>query len=151
MTLFRSPSFSFMVLRNIRRRHRPQRRKMSTNTTTTTKEASADDIERVLGIEDDDRGGRGSGSMMGLMSWQQQRSVDFTCYRMANSNTVSSLSCRCLVLVLFSSDTFNFSSLQEILTVLQSCGKYFLPSVHYPCVCTPYVQESKTTTSSHDQ
>ena len=41
---------------------------MSTNTKTRTTDALAEDIQRVQGIENDDRGGSGL---------QQQRSVDF--------------------------------------------------------------------------
>ena len=95
---------------------------MSTKTTTRTTEASAEDRQRVQGIKDD--GGGGTGSMTGMVDWKQQRSVDFTCYWVAHSNTVSSLSIYCLVLILFSSYYF-FRLLQEILSVLQSCGKYF--------------------------
>ena len=51
--------------------------------------------------------------------------VNFPCYHVANSYTVSSLSRQCLVLILLLSDSFIFRSLQETLSVLQSCGKYF--------------------------
>ena len=77
---------------------------MSTKTTTTTKEASAEDRQRVQGIEDDNGGG--SGLTTGPVDWQQQRSVGFPYFWVANSNTVSSLSSCCLVLILFSSDSF---------------------------------------------
>ena len=83
---------------------------MRTKNTKTTTEVSAEDRRRVQGIADDDEGG--SGSTTEPMYWQQQRSVDFPCYRVANSNTFSSLSSCCLVL-------------KEILSVLQSCRKYF--------------------------
>ena len=46
-----------------------------------------------------DNNGGGSGSTTGLVDWQQQRSVDFPYYRVANSNTVSSLSICYLVLI----------------------------------------------------
>ena len=72
---------------------------MSTKTTTTTTDASAEDRRRVLDIKDNDGGGRRSTT--GLVNWQQQRSVDFTCFQVATSNTVSSLSGRCLVLIFF--------------------------------------------------
>ena len=36
-----------------------------------------------------------------------------------------------------------FRSLHEILSVLQTREKNSVPIVHQPCVCTPYVQESK--------
>ena len=100
---------------------------MSTKTTKTTTEASAEDRQRVQGIRDNEGGGRGL--MIGPVDFQQKRSVDFTCYQAANSNTVSSLSFRCLVLMFFSSDSFPPRSLQEILSVLQSCVNIFVPSV----------------------
>ena len=68
-------------------------------TSTTTTDASSKDRQSIQGIEDDDGGGSGL---------QRRRSVDFTFYCVANSNTVSSLSYRCLVSVLFSSDSFFF-------------------------------------------
>ena len=48
----------------------------------------------------------GSETMTGPVDCQRQQSVDFTCYCVAKSNTASSLSRRCLVLILFSSDYF---------------------------------------------
>ena len=111
------------VPRNIRRQWRHRHRKMITNNTTTTTEASAEDRRHVQGIGDDSGGS--SVSTTGPLDWQRQQSVDFPCYRVANSNTISSLSCRCLVLVLFSSDHFFFCSLQKILSKLQLCKKYF--------------------------
>ena len=92
-------------------------RKMSTKTSTTTTDASSEDRRRVQGIEDDEGGD--SRSTTGLVDWQQQRSVDFPSFQIANINTVSSLSSCCLVLIFFSLDSFF-----EILSVLQSCGKY---------------------------
>ena len=76
---------------------------MSKETITTTKEASAEARRRVQGIKDNDGGG--SRSTTGPVDWQRQRSVDLTCYRVANSNTISPLSIRCLVLILFSLDS----------------------------------------------
>ena len=72
-----------------------------TNTTKTTTEALAEDRRRVQGIGDDNGGG--NGMMTGPVDWQRQRSVDFLCYRVANSNTVLYLSRRCLVLILVNS------------------------------------------------
>ena len=111
-----------MVPGNLRQKSRRQRRKMSTNTTITTIDASAEDIRRVQEIEDDN--GCGSISTSRLLDWQRKRSIDFPCFQVANSNNVSYLSSGCLVLILFSSDSF-FRLLHEILSVLQSCGKYF--------------------------
>ena len=99
---------------------------MSTNTTTTKMDASAEDRQHIQGNKDDNGGG--IISTTGLVDWQRQRSVDFPCFQVANSNTVSSLSSRCLVLI-FSSDYFFPHSLHEILSVLQSCRKY---------LCTKY-------------
>ena len=60
---------------------------MSKETTKTiTTETSAEDRRRVHWIGDYRRGG--SGSMMALVDWQQQRSVDFTYFCVANSDTV---------------------------------------------------------------
>ena len=77
---------------------------MRTKTTTTTTEASAEDRRRVQGIGDN--GGGGSGSTAGLVDWQRQWSVDYPCYWVANSNTILYMSICCLVLILFSSDSF---------------------------------------------
>ena len=88
-------------------------RKMSTKTTTTALEASVEDIQRVQGIGDNNRGV--IRSTTGTVYWQQQRSLYFLCYRISNSNTVSSLSCCCLVLVLIFSYSFFFVH----------CKKYF--------------------------
>ena len=55
-------------------------------TTTTTTEASAEDRKRVQGIGDNVGGD--SGSTTGLMDWQRQRSVGFSCYHFANSNNL---------------------------------------------------------------
>ena len=91
---------------------------MRTKTTTTATDASSEDRRRVQGIKEDDGGG--SISTTGLVYWQLQRIVDFTCFQVANSNTVSSLSSRYLVLILFSSYYFFPRLLHEILSVLQS-------------------------------
>ena len=63
---------------------------MSTKTKTVTTEASAEDRQRVQGIQDDNREkNRGySGSTTVPVDWQRQRSVDFPCYRVAHSNNV---------------------------------------------------------------
>ena len=89
---------------------------MITKTTTTKKYAPAEDIRRVQWIEDDDRGGKRFTT--GLVDWNRQRSVIFTCFQVANSNTVLSMSSRCIVLILFSSDSLFPLLLQEILSVL---------------------------------
>ena len=80
---------------------------MRTKTTTKKTEVLAEDRQRIQGIRDDDIGS--SGSTMGPVDWQLQRSVNFPYYCVANSNTVLSLSHRFLILILFSSDYF-FSS-----------------------------------------
>ena len=77
---------------------------MSTKTTAMKTDASAEDRRRVQGIEDDDGGGSGSTTVP--VDWQQQRSVYFPCFQVANSNTVSSLSSCCIVLYCFHKITF---------------------------------------------
>ena len=77
---------------------------MVKNTSTTTSETLTEDRRRVQWIKDDNGGG--SGSMTGPMDCKRQQSVDFTCYHVVNSNTVSYLYRRCLVLILFSSHFF---------------------------------------------
>ena len=77
---------------------------MSTKTTTTRTDALAEDIRCVQDIVDDNGGG--SGSIMGLVDRKRQQSVDFPCFKVANSNNVSSLSSRCLILIFFLSDSF---------------------------------------------
>ena len=109
--------------RNLRRWWRRRRRNMSTKTSTMTAEASAEDIRRAQRTKDNSGGDRGSKTSS--VYWQQQRSVDFTCYRVANSNTVLSLSPCCLVLIFFSSDCLFYHLMQERLSVLQSREKYF--------------------------
>ena len=71
----------------------------SLNTLKMTTAASAEDIQCVKGLGDGNGGG--SSSTTGLVDWQQKRSVDFSCYLVANSNIVSFLSRHCIVLVLF--------------------------------------------------
>ena len=59
---------------------------MRTKTIKTTTDASAEDRRRVQGIKDTDVGS--SGSTMGMVDWQRQQSVDFTCFQVSNINTV---------------------------------------------------------------
>ena len=66
-------------------------------TTTTTTDMSVEDRGLVQGTKDNNGGG--SGLLMGLVDWERQRSVDFPCFQVANSNTVSYMSSRCLVLI----------------------------------------------------
>ena len=116
-----------VVPRDLRQQQRRRRRKISTKTSTKTMEASADDRRSVQEVIDNDGGG--SGSMTGLMDCQRQRSVSFPCYRVTNSNTVSSLSCRYLVLLLFSSDSFFlFTARNTISTAIM--WKIFLYQVY---------------------
>ena len=110
---------------------------MSTKTKITTTDMSAEDRRRVQGIRDDVGGGRGSET--GTVDWKQQWSVDFTCYHVAYSNTVSSLSRRCLILIFFSSNSSLCFSLQEILSVLQSCGTYFCTKCTLTLHMYPYI------------
>ena len=72
---------------------------MNTKTTTTIMETSAEYRRRVQGIGDNNEGG--SGLTTGPVDWKIQRSIEFPFYSVANSNTVLSLSRRCLVLILF--------------------------------------------------
>ena len=114
--------------RNLRQRWRRRLRKMSTKTTTMTTEESVDDIQFVQGIGYNDGGG--SGSTTGTMDLQQKQSVDFPCYRVANSNTVSYLSRRCLVLIFFSSDSFFFVHCKKYYQYCNHAENIFVPSVH---------------------
>ena len=121
--------------RNLRQQRRRQRRKISTETTTTTTDASVEDIQRVQGIGYDNR--HGSGSTMVPADWQRQRSVDFPYYHVAYSNIVSSLSCRYLVLRLFSSDWFSFlitarKTISTAITRKYFCTKCTLTLCMYP-------------------
>ena len=118
---------STMGPRNLQQWQRRRRRNMSTKTSTKTTAASAEDIWRVQGIRDNDRGGRGLTT--GPMDWQQRRSVDFTCYHIAKSNYVSSLSRCCLVLKFFSSYSL-FSFTERITTSTAIMWKIFLHQVY---------------------
>ena len=80
-----------------------------------TTDASAEDRQRVQEIKDN--GGGGSRSTTDLVDWQRQQRVGFPCFRVYNSYSVLSLSSCCMVLILFSSDSF-FCLLNEILSVL---------------------------------
>ena len=99
-----------------------------------TTEASAEDRRCVQGIGDNDIDG--SGSTTGPVDWQQQGSVDFTCYRAANSNTVSSLSIRCLVLILFSSDYFFLFAARNTISIA-IMRKIFLYQVYINLAYVP--------------
>ena len=85
-------------------------------------------ILRVQGIRDGDGGG--SGSTTGPMDFQRQLSVDFLCYCVTNSNTVVSLYRRCLVLVLFSSDSFFFFHCKYYYQYCNHAENIFVPIVH---------------------
>ena len=88
---------------------------------TTTTEASAEDRRRVQGIGYDDGGG--SGWTKGPLDWQDNKVLVF----LTIVFLIVTLSCFCLVVVfvlyIFHQIPF-FCSLQEILSVLQSCRKY---------------------------
>ena len=101
---------------------------MSTYTTTKTTYSSVKDRQCVQGILGKDGGG--IGSTTSPMGWKQERGVDFPCYHVANSNTVLSLSRRCLVLILFSSDYFFplFTTINTISTAIMR--KMFLYQVY---------------------
>ena len=114
---------------------------MSTKTPKMKTKASAEDRRRVQGIGD--KNVSGSSSKTGRVYWQEQGSVNIPFYRVANSNTVSYLSHCCLVLILFSSDSFLFFHWKKDYQYWNHVENYFVTSVHQPCVCTPYVQESK--------
>ena len=103
--------------------------------------ALAEDRQSVQVIGDNN--GDGSGSMTGPVDWKWQQNVEFTCYWVANSNIVSYKSILCIVLILFSSDSFFFCLLQEMLSVLQSFRKYFCTKCTLTLRMYPYVQEKK--------
>ena len=90
--------------RNIQQQWRRRWREMSTKTTKTTTEASSEDIQCVQGTGDNDGGVSKITTVP--VDWQQQQSVDFLFYCITNIHTVSFLYCRCIVLILFSSDSF---------------------------------------------
>ena len=121
---------------------------MRKKTTTTTTDVSMEDRKHVQGIEDNDGGG--SGLTTGPVDWQPQRSVDFPCYQVANSNTVLSLFSCCLVLILFSSDSFFLLSARNTIST----------AIMRKCFCTectlnlrmyPLRTGKLKTTSSHYQ
>ena len=72
----------------------------------TTMEALAEEDEHK--DSNNDNRGVGRGYTTRPRDRRQLRSVDFPCYCVDNSNTVLSLYRRCLVLILFSSDSFFF-------------------------------------------
>ena len=114
---------STTVPKNLQQRRRRRQRNTRTNNTAKITEASTENRTHVQGTGDNNRGG--SGLTTGLMDWKWQGSVNFHCYRVSKGNIVSPLYRCCLVLILFSSESFIFCSLKEILSVLQSCGWYF--------------------------
>ena len=101
---------------------------MSTKTTTTTTDASAEDRQRVQGIKDDDGGGRVLTT--GPVDWQRQQSVGFSYFQVSNSNTVSSLSSRYLVLIFFSSYSFFSVHCMKYYQYCNNGGNVFVPSVY---------------------
>ena len=91
-------------------------------------------------------------------AWQQDQWIGNNNGVLILLATVSlpvTLSRLCLVAVLF------WYFFQQIYFFPVHCKKYyqywnhaekvFVPSVHEPCICTPYIQESKKTTNYHDQ
>ena len=122
---------------------------MGTKTTTTKTDTSEEDRQRVQGNEDDYGGG--SGSMMGPVDWQRQQSVNFPCFQVATSNTISSLSSLSLILILFSSDSFSPFRCIKYYQYCNHAEKNLVQSVQYPSVCTPYIQESKNNLRSCNQ
>ena len=67
----------------------------------------------------------------------------FCCYRVANRNTVSSISRCCLVLILLSSYLCFYFLLKDWLSVLQSCRKYFCCKYTLTLCIHPYLKKSK--------
>ena len=96
---------------------------MNMKTKTTTTDTLSEDRRCVQGIKYNDGGG--SRSTTCLVDCKRQRSVDVTCFKVANINAVSSLSSCCLVLIVFFIRLLFWGSLHEILLVLQSYRKYF--------------------------
>ena len=134
--------------RNLRQQRSCRRRNMGTNTSTGTTEALAEDRQTIQGIRDDDGGG--SGSTTGPMDRQRRQSVNFTCYSVASSNTVSSLSCCCLIWILFSSYLFLFTGRKTIYTasMRQIClYKVYTNLAYVP----PMYRRVKRFTSYHNQ
>ena len=101
---------------------------MSTKTTTMTTDASVQDRRRVQGIEDDDGGG--NRSTTGLVDWQRQQSVDFPCFQVANSKNILSVSSCCLVLMLFSSNSFFLVCCMKYHQYCNHTENIFVPNVH---------------------
>ena len=81
---------SKMVPRGLWQRHRRRGRKMSTKISTTTTTTLSEGRRYIQGIRDGNGGGNSSAAVP--MDWQWRWSVDFTCYHIATSNTISSLS-----------------------------------------------------------
>ena len=135
--------------RSLQQQRRHWRRNMITKTSTTKLEAPEEDRRRVQGIGDNDGGG--SGSTTGPMDWKRRQSVYFPCYCVSNSNTVLYLYRCCLVLIFFSSDSFFPRSLQERLSVLQSCGKYFCIKCTVTLRIYPILTGELKNTSYRDQ
>ena len=115
-------------LRDLQRRRRHRQINMRSKTSTTTAETSAEDRQVVQGIGDDNRGG--IGSTTDPMDWKRRRSVDFSYYRVTNSNTVLYLSRRCLVLMLFSSDSFFFIHCKKDYKYFNHAENIFVTGVH---------------------
>ena len=97
-------------------------------TKTTTIYASAEDRRCVQGIEDNNGGD--IRSTTGQVDWKRQWSVDFPCFQVANSNTVSSLSIRCLVLIFFSSGSFPPVCCMKYYQYYNHVENIFAPNVH---------------------
>ena len=113
--------------RDLQQQQRRWRRNMSTKNLTKTTEALEKDIWRVQWIGDNSEGG--SGSTKGPMDWKQRWSVNFPCYCVANSNTVSYLSRHCIVLILFSSDSFFSVHWKKEYQYCNHVENIFVPSV----------------------
>ena len=120
-------------LRDWRQQRRRQELDNRPDKSTTTTYASAEEYENRDynnyngGVGDDDGGG--SGSKTGPVDWQRQQNVDFTFHWVDNSNNVSSLSSRCLVLIFFSSDYFlPFAAINAISNAIMR--KVFLYQVY---------------------
>ena len=103
-------------------------KKMSTKTTTTITKASAEDRRCVQGIGDNNRSD--SGSTTSLVDWQRKWRVDFPCYRVSNSNTVLTLSRRCLVSIFFHQIPFSFVHCNKYYQYCNHAENIFAPSVH---------------------
>ena len=104
---------------------------MSTKTTTMTTEALADDRQRVQGVRDDGRGG--NGSMTVPLDWKRQLSIDISYYCVANSNTVSWMSCFDIVFIEL---LFLFTARNTISTAI--IRKIFLYQVYTNLAYVPF-------------